>query len=447
MNNPEPGYDGMKYPVKSNKKHRHEINLVSKSKSGRYRGKAYIIGISAALVFLVSFLLLAYYTYSEKDNVLKNTYVKYNAFVNYDIGNMNYKAAENNLNEDMESCTDTSISIVYGSETVEAKPKDLGVKFDYSNSLNEIKNSIYGPNIFDSIRKHFSGSKTIEVIPDISLDSAALDSFIKNHFGTIDADPQNAGMYVQNNKVVIKKETAGKKLDRQKLSDIIISAVKNNINSLDLPVSPVLPATTEKDLQDQIPAKAISSYKTSFVTSPSGRKANVRLGASLLNNIILKPGEEFEYWKYVGNPTAQRGFQSAPVYLNGKVTTGIGGGLCQVSTTLYNAALLADLEITRRQPHGMPVHYVPLGLDATVDYNSLTLKFVNNTGKYLLIKSSTDNDVLKFSILGFMPAGKTVRVYAKSAGYNQADAYREVYMNGSLVRKDYLGRSKYRNPQ
>lgn len=445
MNNPEPGYGSTRYPEEIKNRYGHDINLARKTRRHKSRDKPFIIGITISLIFLLLCTIFIYYIYSEKDKIANGTYVKYGGMVSDNIGGLDIKAAQDQLEKDMESLTDTKICLSFSSETVNTKLSDLGVKLNYSKYLNDIKHSTYGINVYNSILKHFTTGKVIDVIPSITIDNTVLDKFISLHFEGLDIAPCDAEMYVKNNIVKIKKETSGRILDRQKLSDSIIDAVKNNTDKIIMPVSAISPDITENDLKKQIPSRVISSYNTSFGDSDNGRKTNIKLGASLLNNIILKPGEEFEFWKYVGNPTVERGFRLAAVYQNGKVTTGIGGGLCQVSTTLYNAALLADLKITKRQPHGMPVHYVPLGLDATVDYSSLTLKFANNTGKYLLIKSSTNNNILKFSILGFMPEGETVKVYAKSAGYNEADAYREVYMDGNLIRRDNLGRSKYKS--
>lgn len=445
MNNPEPGYMSTGYPLEKRKHYGRDINLAEKFRHRKSRNKPSITGITAVLVFFLFCTLLVCYVYSEKDKVINGTYLKYEGMFSVEIGGLNYKDAQDRLIKNMADLSGKKISLVYDSEIVNTKFSDLGLKFDYNRYLSYIKNSTYGANVYNSILKHFTRGTTVDISPDISIDDAILNKFEDLHFKGIDISPQDAEMYVKNNKIKIKKEVSGRMIDRQKLSDRIIEAVNSGSDSVTIPVSTKLPDFTESNLKNQIPVNVISSYKTYFGSSDSGRKINIRLGALHLNNIILKPGEEFEFWKYVGNPAAKRGFRLAAVYLNGRVTTGFGGGLCQVSTTLYNAALLADLEITSRQPHGMPVHYVPLGLDATVDYSSLTLKFINNTGKYLILKSSTKNDILKFSILGFMPEGETVKVYAKNAGYNQADAYREVYMNGNLIRKDYLGRSKYKS--
>ena len=193
-----------------------------------------------------------------------------------------------------------------------------------------------------------------------------------------------------------------------------------------------------------MPSKIVSTYTSYYGGSDEGRKENIRLGAAFINNILLKPGDEFEFWKYIGETTYERGFKMAGVYQNGRPASGMGGGLCQVSTTLYNAALLADLKITERSPHSLPVHYVPLGLDATVSTGIHTLRFVNNTPNYILIKSKTDANNITFEILGIPVDGKTVKVYSKNVSGNAADAYKDIYMNEELVEHEYLGRSKYR---
>lgn len=136
----------------------------------------------------------------------------------------------------------------------------------------------------------------------------------------------------------------------------------------------------------------LSSYSTVIKDNSSGRLTNIQITCSTLNGTIIEPGETFSFCDTVGQPTAERGYQEASVIINHKTEKGIGGGNCQVSSTLYNAVLaIPDLKVTERHEHGKDVTYVPEGKDAAVSYGSLDLKFRNDTGKRLRIDISTDN--------------------------------------------------------
>lgn len=136
----------------------------------------------------------------------------------------------------------------------------------------------------------------------------------------------------------------------------------------------------------------IATYSTAIRDNSSGRLVNIRLTCSVLNGTIVNPGETFSFNNVVGKPTVERGYQEATVIINHESEKGIGGGNCQVSSTLYNAILaVPQLQVTERHEHGKDVTYVPEGKDAAVSYGSLDLKFKNNTGKQIRIDITTDD--------------------------------------------------------
>ncbi|MCI9177236.1 MAG: VanW family protein [Clostridia bacterium] len=139
----------------------------------------------------------------------------------------------------------------------------------------------------------------------------------------------------------------------------------------------------------------ISKFSTDILVDDNNRDTNLELTTSKINNYIVKNEEEFSFNKVVGNPTPDKGYEKAGIFVNGKKEKGYGGGNCQVSTTLYDAVLKVDgLKITERHEHGKEVGYVKQGKDATVVYDELDLKFKNNTGYDIKIYSNvTDNKV------------------------------------------------------
>ena len=135
----------------------------------------------------------------------------------------------------------------------------------------------------------------------------------------------------------------------------------------------------------------VSEFETSFENSGKNRSHNVTLATKHLNNTLIFPNEEFSFNETVGRRDAKRGFLEAKIIVNSKYQDGIGGGVCQVSTTLYNTALLMGLKITESHQHSLQSTYVSPSFDAMVDYGRSDLKFVNNTDSVILIKAHTEN--------------------------------------------------------
>lgn len=143
----------------------------------------------------------------------------------------------------------------------------------------------------------------------------------------------------------------------------------------------------------------IGRFATNF-NSPPSRTNNIRVASLALDGQVIMPGQTFSFNKFLGKRTKDKGFQTAGVFKNGKHDKETGGGICQVSTTLYNAVLRADLEVVTRQPHSMPVWYVPAGQDATVSYPDLDFAFRNNRAEPVAISTFFKPGRLEFVLLG-----------------------------------------------
>lgn len=137
----------------------------------------------------------------------------------------------------------------------------------------------------------------------------------------------------------------------------------------------------------------ISSFSTPIVDDHENRITNIKITCSRINNTVVSSGEEFSFCEVVGQPNAADGYKEAHAFVNGKLTNAIGGGNCQVSTTIYNAAKKIDgVEITERHEHEKPVGYIEQGKDATVAYDYLDLKFENNNDFDLKLKAYIEDD-------------------------------------------------------
>ena len=144
----------------------------------------------------------------------------------------------------------------------------------------------------------------------------------------------------------------------------------------------------------------ISTYSTKYDVSNTNRTKNLELSAEKINGTVLMPGEEFSYNQVVGKRTVEAGYKNAKIYSGGQVVDGLGGGICQISSTLYNAVLMADLEITERRNHYFKTSYVPAGRDATVVWGSIDFKFKNTRSYPIKIEAKVDSGIAEFKIFG-----------------------------------------------
>ena len=177
-------------------------------------------------------------------------------------------------------------------------------------------------------------------------------------------------------------EQYGEKIDIQATVDLIMHSEPQTTHR---PVLITLDPEITADILGNIRHRR-GSFATGF--GNGGRGENIRLAAQALHNYLLAPGEIFSFNEATGPRVPERGYKLAPIIVGGTVVPGYGGGVCQVSTTLYNAVLNAGLQVVQRFPHSRPVGYVPKGKDATVS-NYLDFKFRNNTDRFILIKSSS----------------------------------------------------------
>ena len=146
-----------------------------------------------------------------------------------------------------------------------------------------------------------------------------------------------------------------------------------------------------KEYNEKLTQK-ISTYTTNVSDSTGGRKHNVKLALSKFNGFILNPNEEISFNEITGAQTIENGYQNATIIYNGEFTDGIGGGICQASSTLYNALLLGGVEILEVHKHTLPVKYVPLGLDAMVSEYTADLRFKNTSDYPIYIRTLSDSN-------------------------------------------------------
>lgn len=167
-----------------------------------------------------------------------------------------------------------------------------------------------------------------------------------------------------------------------------------------IPLKITIPDKTTNDLGEEAFPHKLATYSTKYNINNPNRENNIQISVRKIDGTIILPGETFSYNKIVGERTISEGYKTAAIYAGGKVEEGIGGGICQTSSTLYNAVLLANLEIVERSNHYFPTSYVPAGRDATVSWGTIDFKFKNTRNYPVKIVATAVNGTVNISLLG-----------------------------------------------
>jgi vancomycin resistance protein YoaR len=241
----------------------------------------------------------------------------------------------------------------------------------------------------------------------VGLSGAGMASYLDRLAAAVERKAEDATFAVHPGGIGIVPHTNGRTLDRRATAAALENAVFSPTDRTARVVVRVsAPARTTKEAQAMGITGVVSSYTTTYGGDP-GRLHNVELVARLIDDTLIAPGTVFSFNATTGERNADRGFQEAPVIINGELRNGIGGGVCQVSTTVFNAAFEAGLSIEARTNHALYISHYPLGRDATVNYPDIDLKFKNDTGKWLLLRTFVGPGSLTANLYG-TPTGRRV---------------------------------------
>lgn len=345
---------------------------------------------------------------------------------------------------------------------------ELSPKLDVA-KVNLTKNAV----IVDVDATHLEVLHNIENGSFATVSVATRSNFTKDDinliYKRIQRDPVNATCTIVNNKPVVEPHKVGISIDK----NILAQHLANGEKIFDLPITTIMPKITTDQFQSKMFADVLGEKTTSYNSALAERTQNVTLAAKAINGVIIAPGRDFSFNQVVGERTYARGFMDATVFVNGKAEQGAGGGICQVSSTLYNTQLYADLQTIKRANHQFTVTYMPSGQDATVAYGVQDYVFRNNTTYPIKVISTMGDGKLTIKILGTkidkdvkitiinntistkafeertevssdVPAGKTI-VKQKGQDGATVDTYKVYWRNGVEEKRVFLHRSVY-NP-
>ena len=304
--------------------------------------------------------------------------------------------------------------------------------------------------INENIKRFFDLNKNIKNLEIKSLyNENKLSEKIQSISESINVAMENAKVYISDSgNISASSATIGKELDIAATKESIYDAIKNkDYKAIDLKVNikqPKINTEAAKSVNT-----LLAEFSTKFSTNDSNRVTNIVLSAKATSDVLLMPGEEFSYNNLTGKRTKSNGYKDAPVIINGKLEQDVGGGVCQVSSTLFNSVLYSGLDVTSRRNHSLKSSYVSIGRDAMVSDGGSDFRFKNPYSHPVYIKNTVSNGVITSKIYGNASDKKNISIKVEpytTGGLDAAKTYIENRdSNGNVIRTQYISNSVYKN--
>ncbi|WP_297134805.1 VanW family protein, partial [Terrisporobacter sp.] len=362
-------------------------------------------GINLAIIILTAILFTfigSFYTQINSDKIVKNTFIR-----NINVGNLTKQEARAILSNEIDIDT---ITFKYKDNTWKVEPEEIDTDYDIDKTIENAFNINRKGNIFSNIFVTMKSYLGIENDVNVSLNcneekvKAKLEEISKE----INIEMVNASLEFVNGKPNVTKEKTGIILDIKESINHFKNSLQEGLLEDDLVVIKVEPEVKSEDLKKV--DTLLGSYSTRLTDSSAGRVENIKIATERTSGVLLMPGEEFSYNEHTGKRTAENGYKDATVIVKGEAIQGIGGGVCQVSTTLYNSVLYSGLEIVKVKNHSIPSSYVQKGRDAAVTDTGLDFVFKNNYSQPIYIKNVFANNTIICQVYGNSKDKKNIEI-------------------------------------
>ena len=390
------------------------------SKNKIYKG----IGLISGIIIIICCITLNIFT----KNSLYNGKIANNIFIQgIDVSNMTKSEAIEVVNK---KYTPQNLNLVYQDNSYEIDYKDIDLKYDTKNIVNKAYNSTRTGSYFNDITSYMnikSSGKKYSI--KVTYDENKLDKQIYKIANKINKKSKSATL---NSTISYTQSITGLKFETEENKNLIVKALENkNYANIDLKVTVTNPKVSTEDVAaiDTM----LASFSTTFNAALKPRSFNIGLAAQRCNNVILLPGETFSYNEHTGMRVLSNGFLNASVIVGGSYSDAPGGGVCQTSTTLFNAALLSGLQIDQVRNHSKTSHYVPRGRDAMVNDSGSDLKFTNNFDHAVYVQCYRSGSSVSATIYGSSKDKVGVSIKVDNFTYNGlpgAKTYRTITKNG-----------------
>ncbi|MDM5460816.1 VanW family protein [Bacillus cereus] len=410
-----------------------------------------LIGSAIAGGILLCVGSIGGYQYVSKlNNQLNTTALPNTTFEGISLDGKNKADIQALVNQKVNELNQKSLNYVFQNDKQNYTWKDLGVDYKEKDIVDNIFKEQEGNvmNRYNMRKQAENGEVKRDYKLTPQLNTTTYETFIKDKYNETLKNPVNAELSVEGSTVNISQSQNGEKIDKGQLTALTNQAITSGTSDVVLPVTPIKPERSTEDIQQMGIKEVIAEYSTPMAGRNGNQSYNVNKSANTLSGVIVAPDETFSFNGRVGVTDAANGYKSAAVYSQGKVIQSAGGGVCQVSSTLYSAALRADLGIVSRSNHSMPVNYLPLGQDAAVADYGPDLKFKNNTGKHIYIQAFSNGGSITTRIFG-TNTGKNVevssQVISNTGDKITAVTYKKVTQNGEVISNGQISKSVYKS--
>ncbi|MGO0984347.1 VanW family protein [Clostridioides difficile] len=407
------------------------------SKLGKEKKRTFMI------VLAVLAVVIGVSTYFFNNKVLYNGKIAKNVYIE-DI-NVSDMTKEEALKAITDKYTPEYLNLTYDGKDYKISPNDIDLKYNteevVKNAYESTKKSSYLQNLkkYIDIRINKLGLKI-----ESGYDEAKLSTKVSSIADSINVKMKNASVSVGSGGLNYTESVIGREFDLASNKESIYNMIKNKEHKpLELKVNLQKPDITTEQVKSV--NSVIGQYSTTYSQSVSGRAYNVALSARKTSDVLLMPGEEFSYNKLTGPSNKANGYKDAPVIVYGKLEQSAGGGVCQTSSTVYNAALLSGMEITQVTNHSSASTYVPRGRDATVSDGGLNLKFKNPYNHPVYIKNYAGGGSVSSIVYGNSGDKPNISIEVKTTGKDKYSTYR-VYKdsNGKVIKREHIANSSYK---
>jgi len=328
-------------------------------------------------------------------------------FNGYDLGGKNKEEVYSLLLEEDKKLEQQQVILEIPSmdETIGSSYQEMGISIDKEEIWHKSVAVGRSGTWWENLWKRWKIKREPEEIPlQLQVDKDKMQQEIKERSVTWYQAPIDARILInQDNSIEIIPHEYGREIDINTAVSEIETKISSNPGSvikINLLFIPVKPSRLKSDIEAYNIEGLVTGFATKFNSENINRTHNIELAAKSMDNCLIAPGEVFSFNDVVGPRTVEKGYDEADIILQNELVPGVGGGVCQVSTTLYNAVLQAELEIIERTPHSMIISYVAPGLDATVVYGYRDLAFRNNTSTHLIVKALVYQGNLEIKIFG-----------------------------------------------
>ncbi|HBF5908957.1 VanW family protein [Clostridioides difficile] len=398
--------------------------------------KKLVIAIGAVALVVIIFIGIMCIQF-KGEKIAKNTYVN-----GVNIGKLTKSQAKQELAKKYKL---ENVEFNYNDKSWKVKSKDLNLSTDLDktveNAYNLNRKSGFFGNLSKTISANFGKKSNLVVV--INYDKNKLKAEMEKIAKEIDVDVKDATLDISGEKVKVIPDSDGLKMDISKSMENFDNQTKkgNYKNKL---VVKATPAKVKKEQLANIDTN-LGTYSTTFKTSQINRSINIKLATDNISNVLLMPGETFSFNKHTGKRSKENGYKSAPVIMEGEMEEDYGGGVCQVSSTLYNSVLYAGLEIVNVKNHTIPSSYVPKGRDATVADSGIDFLFKNNLKHPVYIKNYVSGNQIVCNIYGSAEDKQNITISTKLDGVSQTTMKRvnDPTMPKGKEKVDKSGRNAY----